>query len=505
MRQFNTSGPNNPNKHYTLLRERLIQQGLSFVHDERYFTIWAPRQTGKSTYFLLLKAQLELEGYTVLHLNLENFQNCTLEDLFKRFQQEFAQVGIQMPELETFASFSNFFSSIEERKIVLICDEVEGLNPALFGQFLHTIRNLYHFRERNALKSTILVGVSNIVGLAEDNASPFNIAETLNIPYFTDEETCALLAQHEAETQQFFERKVVEKISETTANQPGLVNGFAYQLVQRFPQKTTIAYADYLEVENWYLNEAIDKNFANILRHAKEHRDFLETLLFTEQDIPFKIDREAIKVLHTNGLIRNSADGLVEFWVPYYKKRLYNALYPYTNGEKGRISGNLYAPEFFTADGSLNIEKLIDAYKQYAKRRGFGVFREKDASGQYTSIKEAGLIYSFETFIAAFVAEAEGKSYREANTGLGKSDLILNIRNQEFLIETKKYYSPNKFLKGKEQLAHYATSLGLTQAVYLVFTPNHLQYPQVVVEGKELIKEVEVLTFLVKYDEEKDF
>jgi AAA-like domain len=505
MRQFNTSGPNNPSKHYTLLREDLVQQGIQLVHDERYFTIWAPRQTGKSTYFLLLKTQLEKENYQVLHLNLENFQNCTLEDLFRRFQQEFELLGIEMPAIQTFAGFSNFIASITAQKLVLICDEVEGLNPALFGQFLHTIRNLYHFRDRSALKSTILVGVSNIVGLAEDNASPFNIAETLNIPYFTDEETTALLAQHETESGQSFERKVVEKISEITANQPGLVNGFAYQLVKRFAQKPIINYADYLTVEQWYLNEAIDKNFANILKHAKEQRAFLETLLFTEQDVPFNIDREAIKVLHTNGLIRKDAEGLVEFWVPYYKKRLHNALYPYTNGEKSRISGDLYAPEFFTADGNLNIEKLIDQYKQYVKRRGFGVFREKDEQGNFTSIKEAGLIYSFETYIAAFVAEAEGKSYREADTGLGKSDLILNIRNQEFLIETKKYYSPNKFLKGKEQLAYYAKSLGLKQAVYLVFAPNHLQYPAVVAEGKEVLRGVEIMIFLVGYDEEKDF
>jgi hypothetical protein len=54
-------------------------------------------------------------------------------------------------------------------------------------------------------------------------------------------------------------------------------------------------------------------------------------------------------------------------------------------------------------------------------------------------------------------------------------------------------------------LAYYAKSLGLNQAVYLVFAPNHLQYPAVVTEGKEVLREVEIITFLVGYDEEKDF
>ena len=62
------------------------------------------------------------------------------------------------------------------------------------------------------------------------------------------------------------------------------------------------------------------------------------------------------------------------------------------------------------------------------KRRGFNVFREKDKDGNYKSIKESALIYSFETYIQAFIQVVDGKSYREADTGLGKSDLIINVK-----------------------------------------------------------------------------
>ncbi len=37
----------------------------------------------------------------------------------------------------------------------------------------------------------------------------------------------------------------------------------------------------------------------------------------------------------------------------------------------------------------------------------------------------------------AFINETGGKIYREANTGLGKTDMIININNCEYLIETK--------------------------------------------------------------------
>ncbi|WP_373552678.1 ATP-binding protein [Haliscomenobacter sp.] len=505
MRYFNTSGPNIPEQHYTLFREDLILTGLTLVERDRYFTIWAPRQTGKSTYFRQLNERLTQTEYKVAQFNFENYKGTSQESLLAELVAAFQKMGYNLGAAHSFSDFSVAVQQQEVGKVVLIFDEVEGLNPDLFGQFLHTIRNLYHSRQDHCLKSVILVGVSNIVGVAEDNASPFNIADNLNVPYFTDVETAELLHQHELETGQHFEPRVIQKISEITANQPGLVNGFAYQLVARNKDKALINYQDYLAVEEWYLTEAIDKNFANILKQARAFRPFIESLLFTDIEIPFRIDREAIKVLHTNGLIRKGEGGNVQFWVPYYKKRLHDVFYPYTNGEKDRISATIYAADFFLPDGQLNLDLLIDSYKAYAKRRGFGVFREKDEQGKFTSIKEAGLIYSFETFLAAFVQQTGGKSYREASTGLGKSDLLLNIQGREFIVEAKKYYGFAQFEKGKNQLAYYASRLGLSKAVYLVFTPNHLRYPPPVVEGNEVLNSVEIRTYLVDYDEEKDF
>ncbi len=504
MRSFNTSGPNIPEKHYTLQRPALIAQGQNLVKNDRYFTIWAPRQTGKSTYFRLLEIEVEKAGYAVMHINLENFKTAGLASLMTYINEEAQkQWGLALKGGDL-TEFFNEMRNCDGKKLVLVVDEIEGLNPDIFGEFLHTIRNLYHSRQTHCLKSTILVGVSNIVGVVSDNASPFNIADNLNVPYFTSEEVHELLAQHIVETGQQFEAKVVDKIFEVTAGQPGLVNGFAYQLVERYPEKPVLEYADYLRVEDWYLTEAIDKNVANILNKSEEFRPFLETLLFTETKVPFKIDRPAIKSLHTNGIIRKDENGDVEFWVPLYKKRLFDAFYPYTNGERAEISATLDTFTFFNEQGELDIPKLINHYKAYAAKRGFRVFLEKNKKGKL-SIKEAGLIYSFETFLAAFVSEAEGKSYREADAGLGKSDLIIYLNGREYLFETKKYYSPGKFAKGKKQLAHYARSLGLSKAVYLVFTPNHIEYPEGVLERTELHEGVEIAVFLVSYDEKKDF
>jgi hypothetical protein len=504
MKSFNTSGPNILSEHYTLIREELIEQGVKLVSNSRYFTIWAPRQTGKSTYFKLLQVEAEKKDFMVLNINVENYKEETLQGFLDKLQFELIHLGINAPKFDTFPRFSNYIETINDCQLLFIIDELEGLNPDLFGQFLHTIRKLYHSREKHCLKSVILVGVSNIVGVVSDNASPFNIADNLNVPYFTHEEVRELLEMHKDATGQGFDAEVADKIFDITAGQPGLVNGFAYQLVERYPKNPTLSMKEYHVVEDWYMTEAIDKNISNILNKAEKYRSFLEMLLFSDTDIPFKINRPAIKALHTNGVIRKDKEGMVEFWVPLYKKSLFDAFYPYTNGEANEIRASLNTFTFFNAQGELDIPKLINHYKAYTAKRGFKIFIEKNEKGQKV-IKEAGLIYSFETFLAAFVREADGRSYREADGGLGKSDLLIYLNDREYLFETKKYYSPSKFKKGKKQVAHYARGFGLDKAVYLVFTPRHIEYPDDVIERMELIEGIEVSIYLVSYDEVKDF
>jgi len=503
MRRFNTSGPNIPEEHYTILRINLIKKGIEMVEDKRYFTIWAPRQTGKSTYFRQLADKLLEMGYKVAHINFENFVHEKLQTFIRSFKRNVNQFWASEYNFDTIPEFFEFIQTQNHHKCVLIIDEVEGINPEYLGTFLHSVRNAYHSRQTHCLKSVILVGVSNIVGVVSDNASPFNIADNLNIPYFTDNEVFELLGQHETETHQLFDEKVKLKISQITANQPGLVNGFAQKLIENFPDNKLITYDNYLKVEHWYLNVAIDKNFANILNKANEYRHFVERLLFVDEKIPFHIDRPSIKLLHTNGLIQDDGEGFVTFWVPFYKKRLYNAFYPYTNGEKNDILRSIAVSELFDANKRLNLDKLIAGYKAYVKRRGFNVFREKDEAGNYSSIKESALIYSFETYIQAFLQVIDAKSYREADTGLGKSDLIINIQSTEYLIETKIYYYENQFLKGKQQLAYYCKSLGLQYGIYLVFCPNNINYAPSIKEQTETIENMQISTYLIEYDETK--
>jgi hypothetical protein len=50
----------------------------------------------------------------------------------------------------------------------------------------------------------------------------------------------------------------------------------------------------------------------------------------------------------------------------------------------------------------------------------------------------------------------------------------------------------------------YCNRKGISEGIYIVFIEDYIDMPGVV-EGKEVINEVEIKTYLIKYDEVKDF
>jgi type II secretory pathway predicted ATPase ExeA len=502
-RYFNTSGPNRLDRHYTLMRPALVQQGVDIIHDERYFTIWAPRQTGKSTYFRILAQTLIAEGYLVCHINVEGKVESTEAFLCKAISE---QMTVDFNLKIDANRIDELFVQIcaLPKKTVFIIDEIEQVNPDIFNKFMHTIRACYHHRNQHNLKSVVLVGVANITGIIQDNASPFNIADNFDVPYFTKQEVFELLEQHETESGQLFTDEIKAQIYHITAGQPGLVNGFGLRMSEVYRGKPQLEYADYLAVEDWYLYEAIDKNVSNIINKAKTERAYVEQLLFSEAKLRFNIYDERIRFLHTNGILKRDDEGNIAFWVPLYKKCLQKQFYPAMNGEAKTIQGNMDIDDYFTADGFLNIDKIIRDYQAYANLRGFRYFTEREADGTPKGLREAALMYSFETYIQSFLQVIEGKSYLEPHVALGRSDLILNIRGTEFVIEGKLFHNITQFQKGKPQLAYYIKSLGLTEGVYLVFVSNLITHPKVL-ESVEIIEGVTITTYLVRYDLEKDF
>lgn len=178
-----------------------------------------------------------------------------------------------------------------------IIDEFDRAPKIVLNELMHTFRKMYHKKNDHVLHSVILVGVRNITDINLDNGSPFNIADEINLPYFTKKEIFELINQHIEETRQKFTKKVVDEIAFNTGGQPGLVNTLCRDLVENEVEDLTktIRIEHFRNSLNKFLYLKIDKNISNIIK-AKEERRLIEKILF-EEEVTFSIYDDSIKNL----------------------------------------------------------------------------------------------------------------------------------------------------------------------------------------------------------------
>ena len=498
MREFNTSGPCDPMLHYTVMREDLLKVGRNMVEKGKYFTIWAPRQTGKTTYFRLLSAGLETAPeYLPVWISLEAFRSLPAdkflsyfkEAILRRIKDQTIKDGFRVQELTNFLDFYPFFALEGNKRLILIIDEVEGCPESIISDLMHIFRDMYHNKDSHSLHSLILVGVSNISGLIMDHASPFNIADELIIPYFTAEEVRGLIGQYEDESGQKFEHRVVDKICQDTAGQPGLVCGICKDMVERFcPDKSqAVTMEAYWECIDYYLKEKIDKNISNIVAKAKQEKELMIKILFSEE-VPYTVYDEQIKFLLVNGVVERIGD-TVDISVPIYKKVLITAFRPLINGERPYYPGIREDFGRFLNGNGLNIENLLDNYQAYVRKRGFKAFDIKN-------LRESAWHYSLDGYLYFFVEEMGGRVMVEVPTGRGRVDILILYSNRKYIIETKVYRNEHHYQKGKKQLAEYLKSEGLDKGYYVVFSNVHRD--EDILKEKEQIEGKTIYSYIIR-------
>jgi hypothetical protein len=467
-------------------REGLLKVGRRMVEKGKYLTLWAPRQAGKTTYFRLLSAELEAGGeYLPVWVSLEAFRSAPADRFLFYFKQAMVRrikdpalnTRFRSQELTSFLDFYPFFTLEGERRIVLIIDEIEGCPESVMADLMHTFRDMYHNRDSHSLHSLILVGVSNISGLIMDYASPFNIADELIIPYFSRDEVEELIGQYEEESGQHFEPRVIEKIYQDTAGQPGLVCGICKDLVERFcpDHSQPVTIQDYWLCLDYYLREKIDKNISNIVAKAKQEKDLMLKILFSEE-VPYTVYDERTKFLLVNGVVERLGD-YVDIPVPLYKEVLITAFRPLINGEKQYYPGIKESfNRFLTGDADLNIELLLDNYQAYIQKRGFRAFDVKN-------LRESAWHYSLDGYLFFFVEEMGGKVMVEVPTGRGRVDILILYHKKQYIIETKIYQNKSSYEKGKRKLAAYLKTEEVKEGYYVVFSTIHTE--------KDILKEKE--------------
>ncbi len=212
---FEDAGLVDPNSAYHVDLERVVNtknQDLKTMVDRgRYFSIFAPRQSGKTTFFKGFCRRLEKDPlYVAILLSFQDYKNLSTQRFYQLIQKSICRQLISRLELvgcphldaiksyldthvlSDHISFRELFEElngiVQQKKIVIFIDEFDGIPRAELENFLTTLRELYQeYKESKdkALYSVGLVGIRNITKLIVGGVSPFNIADQVGLPPFS--------------------------------------------------------------------------------------------------------------------------------------------------------------------------------------------------------------------------------------------------------------------------------------------------------------------------------
>ena len=496
MRRFGTQGPVNPKDNYVVARSEDLADFIVRVKQGRYIVLFAPRQTGKTTFFQDALKVLAAEGndHFPIQLNFEEYEDIPPADFYdslckeicKEIRKVFRGRGEELsPELDTYLEnaqitnhismrefFEGFTTLVENQRIVLIIDEFDGIPQAAINGFLRSLRRIYLTgREVRSPYSVGIVGVKNITQLNYDRSiSPFNIQDEFTLPNFTLEQVRELLKQYTDEVGQHFAPKVVETIHKQTSGQPFLVNRFAQILTEELgiSKTETIEMSHFSQAHARLIEERntnIDHLITNVRRDPRFER-MLMRIAFYGSSYDFTLHNETISELATYGIIAKGQDGACQILNPIYLHCIIQALKPLINGLEDEYfpeDGPIDFSEYMAPTGQLQMLTLIENFKDFIARAGFRILQVPDTPQEFVGQ------YLLFAYLGEFVKIVGASMYLEVPTGRGRADLVISHSGQTYIVETKVWRSERSYQSGKQQLASYLKSEGATEGYYVIF------------------------------------
>lgn len=515
MRNFGTRGPVNAEENYIVSRTEETTDFSNRVKEGRYIVLFAPRQSGKTTFFqgaldTLPTASTEIARavadptYFPIRLNFEEYEDYAPSTFYASFYREirkeiegvFRKRGSPLAEtlsqflenasitdhVEMREFFEHLVSFLGNQKVVLIIDEFDGIPRAAVKGFLHSLRHIYLPGKPRCPHSVGIIGVKSITQLSYDRSiSPFNIQDEFHLSNFTLAQVQELLAQYTHETGQAFAPEVIESLHKQTAGQPFLVNRFAQILTAELdiPKTEPVTMGHFAAAHARLLRERntnIDHLTTNIRKNRHFERILMEIMTY-EEGIRFNLHDELISELATYGVIGEGPDGRCEILNPIYLHHIMQAFTPAVNGlerdyfAEENINGFL---NYLTPAGQIEMEPLLDNFRDFIVRVGFRILQVPETPQEYVGR------HLLLTYLDAFVKTVGGIMSFEVPTGRGKMDLLITHDQRKYIVETKIWRGDTRYQAGKKQLAAYLKLENVQEGYYVVF--DHRKEPEPRVE-----------------------
>ena len=472
MRQFHSYGPVNSKQHFCVERQALLEQCTEQLIGDpeeggHYFTIWAPRQTGKTWLMRQVKKEIEARYGDRFIVGTMSVQGVILKDddpeekfldkvpllMWETFRQK-----IEAPsDWEAFKGLFDRDEGMFDRPLILFIDEFDSLPSGVIDRLVGLFRDMYLKRDSYLLHGLALIGVRAVLGVGSDRGSPFNIQRSLHIPNFTKDEVEDLFHQYQTESGQEIETEVVAKVYESTRGQPGLVCWFGELLTETYNPgaEKTISLEDWKDVYRRACFTEWNNTVLNLVKKAKRQYRSYVLELFANADVSFTLDADWCNYLYLNGIIVSDTvvdpsgvkTEMCRFSCPFIQLRIYHALtYDLVGDRTPILALDIFDELTDVFEGpNLNVPALLQRYKDYLirlKAKGIDPWKEQPRRADLHVTEAVGHFHLYHWLQSAVGDQCVISP--EFPTGNGKIDLHLRYGEKRGLIEVKSFVKAAK-------------------------------------------------------------
>lgn len=494
-KEFNITGLCVPEKHYMVNLSSRLGQLKKMVDKGNYFAVNRARQYGKTTMLAALADYLK-NGYTVIFLDFQIIGSAMYEneDSFSRafadcFLNEFdmeckiksdamknmikdLKGSIKQPEDFYLMQLFRYLISIcelSEKPIVLMIDEVDtAANNQVFLDFLSQLRNYYLQRERKGtvtFHSVILSGVYDIKNLkrklrpeeVHKMNSPWNIAVDFKMDMsFSKKEIAGMLQEYESDVDTGMDvDQMAGVIYDETSGYPFLVCRLCKIMDEELPGTAGFNQpADTWSREGFLASVRILLMEKNTLFDSLNHKleDYPELkkaiskLLFNGDKIVYNPDLEEIDVAIMFGFAKRE-EAMVVIANRIFETRLYNRFLTSEEWKEDSITQASFLDKSgFVIDGHLNLRRILEKFVIHFQE----LYGDKDEK----FVEEYGRRF-FLLYLRPII-NGTGNYYIESQTRDKKrTDVIVDYRGEQFLIEMKIWHGKEYHERGEAQLTEY--------------------------------------------------
>lgn len=491
MKKFNTAGLCVPQKHYMVDTSKKLDEMISLIEDEEYFTINRSRQYGKTTTMYMLKDRLRKQ-YEVITISFEGVGEAPFSSnkgfvkmfiylaakamKFTRIREEDVAAwksGEQYGEDDAILVLSERITALcEKYPVILMVDEMDKCSDnQVFLNFLGMLRSKYLSRsmgEDFTFKSVILAGIYDVKNLKlklrpdEERKynSPWNIAVDFNIDMsFHPDEIATMLRDYEKDAHTGMDiDRISEELYHYTSGYPYLVSWICKWIDEQGDQNWSGEGIRKAQKAFLMLRTPLMDDMVKNIEQYEGLKNLILQILFGDNNVQFHILNPDISLGIIFGILCEK-DGKVSISNIIFEIALYD-YFSSVFAQKG-WRNNSEKNQFLKDDGHLDMIRVLNRFQDLMKAE----YRKEDEA----FIERQGRLL-FLCFLKPII-NGTGFYYVEPETRSGtRMDLVVTYLDEEFIIELKIWHGEQYRREGIKQLAGYLDSRGQKRGYLVSFS-----------------------------------